>query len=466
MTRVPFVRGLGAGALLLLFATITASAQTSLTVYNDGRVLVRRVFPVALPAGVSELKLSVGAIAPGSVLALDSGVVVVESRYDATVDEAGAVRRAVGRRLVFQLDRKASDTVSALLLGVDPERYKLNDSTISFVRPGIIRLPADLVTTDPVLTLKVRTAKARQQLTLAYFTQGTSWEASYQVIVATTGATSARVQGAAVVTNQPLRVDSAEIQLVAGDVGRANSRAGAMPMAYARNKGTAMVAMAAESPGEQRVGDVHVYTLPGRWSLQPGIVSTIALFDPIQVAVERQYVVEGDLPYWGVVLPHGDESEVPVNVRYSLSRPKGTEFGDRPLPAGVARLFIPDSAGRLQLVGEANVPHSAGGKDARMDAGTAFDITARRVQTAYVTRRDSTRAGIVRSGATASYSVTLSNAGDTEATVMVKEERGGEWSVVSSSVPAEKVSSTVTRFKVKVPAHGDALLTYRISMLW
>ena len=39
-------------------------------------------------------------------------------------------------------------------------------------------------------------------------------------------------------------------------------------------------------------------------------------------------------------------------------------------------------------------------------------------------------------------------------TVVVQEERAGEWSVVSSSVPAEKVSSTVTRFRVRVPAPG------------
>ena len=35
--------------------------------------------------------------------------------------------------------------------------------------------------------------------------------------------------------------------------------------------------------------------------------------------------------------------------------------------------------------------------------------------------------------------------------------------MLQSSVPAEKVSSTITRFRVKVPASGEATLTYRVA---
>ena len=78
------------------------------------------------------------------------------------------------------------------------------------------------------------------------------------------------------------------------------------------------------------------------------------------------------------------------------------------------------------------------------------------MQTSYVTRRDSTKAYGIRTLATADYRVTLRNATDSAVTVDVIEERGGEWTVVSSSVPAEKLSSTLTRFRVKVPARGEA----------
>jgi hypothetical protein len=116
-------------------------------------------------------------------------------------------------------------------------------------------------------------------------------------------------------------------------------------------------------------------------------------------------------------------------------------------------------------VGEASLDHTPAGEDLRLSAGTAFDLTARRVQTTYVTKRDSTKAGW-RTLATADYRVTVANAGDSAVSVDVREERAGEWSVISSSVPAEKVSSTITRFRVKVPARGQTVLTYRVRAVW
>jgi hypothetical protein len=62
--------------------------------------------------------------------------------------------------------------------------------------------------------------------------------------------------------------------------------------------------------------------------------------------------------------------------------------------------------------------------------------------------------------------VTIRNATDTAASVEVREERAGEWSVLDSSVPPEKLSSTVSRFRVKVPARGEAVLTYRVRVIW
>jgi hypothetical protein len=110
--------------------------------------------------------------------------------------------------------------------------------------------------------------------------------------------------------------------------------------------------------------------------------------------------------------------------------------------------------------------HTAPGHDLELADGTAFDLTARRVQTSYETRREGVPNGTQRTIATADYRVTLRNETDTAVTVDVLEERAGEWSVLTSSVPADKVSSTVTQFHVPVPAHGDAVLTYRIRAVW
>ena len=438
-----------------------ASAQTSLTIYNDGRVLVRRDIEVAVAKGASNQSVTLGALDPASLFSLDSTVAITRLAYDGAIDEQSALRRSVGKRLVFRIQtEQKTDTVSALVLGVDPLRLQLPDGRVTFTPPGAALYPADVVVAEPTVRLGLESARAQKSLRLGYFTSGASWQASYQIVL---GAKDAKVTGMAVLESQALRVENAEVQLLAGAVGRAEEPApppGPLRRAQAMEAGFAD-AMATQ----QRVGEFHLYSLPGKSTLLPGLTTSVALFGPVAVPYEKSYVVHGLLPYWGILPQRGDEEEAPVEVTYTLKRPRKSGFGDRPLPSGVARMFEQDSASRLQLVGEARLDHTPAGEDLRLSAGTAFDLTARRVQTSYVTRRDSTKAGPLTI-ATADYRVTIANASDSAATVDVMEERAGEWSVVSSSVPAEKLSSTRTRFRVKVPARGEARVTYRLRVVW
>ena len=437
-------------------------AQTSLTIYNDGRVLVRRNVPAQVPKGQSTQRLTLGALDPATIFSLDPDVSLEKVSYDGAVDEASVLRRSVGKRLVFRLS-DPRDTVSALVLGVDPLRLQLPDGRISFSPPGLALYPGDVVVVEPTATLGVRAARAQEQLRLGYFSTGASWQASYQVVL---GKDDARVSGMAVLPSESLRAENAEIHLLAGAVNRAQPPQS--PRSLMRKEAlAAMDAMEARSvAAEQRVGEFHLYSLPGRSTLLPGLTTSVALFDPAQVKYERNYVVHGEVPYWGFLPQMGEETQPPVQVIYTLKRPRKSDFGDRPLPAGVARLYLPDSSGGLQLVGEATTDHTPAGTDLKLDAGNAFDITAKRLQMNYVTRRDSTKARGPYTVAAADYRVTLKNATDSAVIVDVQEERAGEWSVVSSSLPPEKISSTITRFRVRVPARGEATLTYKIRVIW
>lgn len=452
--------------LLTVLSAYPLTAQTSLTIYNDGRVLMRRTLPVAIPRGPSIQRLTLGALDPATIFSLDSSITVSGLSYDGAVDEASALRRSVGKRLVFLLPPSGPtatrDTISALVLGVDPLRLQLPDGRISFSLPGLALYPPDVVVTNPSANLSLRSAQQQDRLRLGYFTGGASWQASYQVVL---GRSEARVTGMGVIASDSLRVEDAEIHLLAGEVSRAQAKT-PPPRPLNRRMELAAAQDASGFAGEQRVGEFHLYTLPGRSTLLPGRTTSVAFFQPAQVKYERSYVVHGDVPFWGFLPQQGEETEPPVEVIYTLTRPRKSDFGDRPLPGGVARVYQPDSANALQLVGEATIEHTPAGSDLRLNAGTAFDITAKRVQTSYITRRDSTKARGVHTVATADYRVTLKNATDSAVTVLVQEERAGEWSVVSSSVPAEKVSSTVTRFRVRVPAAGEAVLTYRIRVIW
>jgi hypothetical protein len=440
--------------------TVLPAQTTSLTIYNDGRVLVRRTLPLSLPKGASTQRLTLGALDPATLFSLDSSVSLERVSYDGAVDEASVLRRSVGKRLVFRLS-DPRDTVSALVLGVDPLRLQLPDGRISFVPPGQPLYPSDMVVAEPTAILSVRSTRGQEQMRLGYFTAGATWQASYQVVL---GREDARVTGMAVLGSESLRAENAEVQLLAGSVSRAQPPGAPRPLMAKESR--MMADAVSEVATEQKVGEFHLYSLPGKSTLLPGLTTSVALFEPAQVKYQKSYVVHGEVPYWGFLPQQGEETEPPVEVIYTLTRPRKTDFGDRPLPGGIGRLYQPDSAGGLQLVGEASLDHTPAGTDLKLNAGTAFDITAKRVQTTYVTRRDSTKARGVHTVATADYRVTLKNATDSAVTVLVQEERAGEWSVVSSSVPAEKASSTVTRFRVRVPARGEAVLTYRLRVIW
>ncbi len=436
------------------FSPLTAQ---SITIYNDGRVLVRRSVTADIPKGESSQKVSLGQVDPSSIFSTDSLITILAASYDGGTDYQSVLRRSIGRKLLF---RSGKDTVSATVLGVDPERYRMADGTVAFSPPGIPLFPEELVVVDPVVNLGLKSSQSRKALPLGYFTGGASWQASYQVLL---GSGTARVTGMAVVGAGTLTLRDAEVQLLAGSVAQAAAtdqfakrRAMAAPMAAREEMAYAT---------EQKVGEFHLYTLPGKVTLLPGITSSTALFEPAGVSYTKGYEVTGNIPYWGGLPQFGDEEEVPVQVTYVLQRPRKTDFGDRPLPGGVARLFEADSGGRLQLVGEAAMDHTPAGEDLRLGAGEAFDLKAKRVQTNYTTKRDST-GGSWRTVATADYRVTVTNAADKPASVDVIEVRGGEWSVVSSSVKPEKLSSTRTRFRIQVPAAGKATLTYRVRVIW
>lgn len=452
--------------LALILPLAPLAAQQSLTIYNDGRVLMRQAFDVAVPAGTSRASVKIGAADPASVFALDPGVGIRHATFDGVPTEETVLRRAVGQPLRFITSTGSrsgvlTDTITATVVSVTPLRFRLADGSIAFSAPGRALYPASLAGGDPTLMLDLTSQSARDRLRLGYFTSGANWSAAYTVVL---DKASARVSGSAALTSDGLAVTGADVQLLAGDVGNAGAGQGPRPM-YARAAAMEMAKQDMAGATEQRVGEFHLYTLSGKQTILPGQTTLVALFEPATAAYDKMFLVRGSVPYWGYLQQTGDEGTVPVEISYTLKRERKTAFGDTPLPAGVARIYQNDDAGQLQLVGAAAVDHTPAGENLRLSAGTAFDLTAKRVQTAYTTRRDSTR-GNWRTVATADYRVTLTNATDSVVTIVVEERRAGEWSIVSSSVPAEKVSSTATRFRVAVPARGDADLTYRIRAVW
>jgi hypothetical protein len=439
-------------------------AQTGLTIYNDGRVLVRRTLPVTVPKGTSEQRVELGTLDPSSLFSLDPDVVISRAVFDGAEDEATVQRRLVGKKVTVDRPKMGGgyETYEVTLLGVDPLRFVMPDGTVAFNNPGgSIRYPAEAVAKSPSALLSLSSANGRKSLPLGWFTSGAAWNASYDVIL---GGREARIAGEAVITSQTFAADDAEIQLLAGSVSR--GAVPAAPMAYRGAREDKVMAMSAASvASEEQAGEFHLYSLPGKATIRPGTTTTVQLFEPASSAYEKRLVLRSQMPWYGYIPQQTEEQVVPVEVSYILKRPLKTPFGDKPLPGGVARIYNPDSEGRLQLIGEANTGHTAAGEDLTLYAGTAFDLTAKRVQTEYTTTPEK-RGTVTRTTALMSFKVTIKNGSDSAQVVDVREERGGEWSIVQSSQPAERLSASAVRFKLTVPARGEATLTYQLKAVW
>ena len=439
--------------------------STSVTIYQDGRILVRRSYPLRVPAGAQSLSIPLDPIDPGSVVSLDSNIAILGASTGPGPDAETALRASVGKLVLFRSGLGLRDTISAVVVGVDPVRVRLPGGEVLFGLPGQPTFPADL-TSAPVSTeLRLQARRATDSFRFGGFAQGGAWNAMYAVVLR--GGTG-QVTGMANFT-VPFDAKDAEVQLLAGQVNQAPAAA---PMAQVRGRVMAAArAFADEASGaaaQQKVGEFHLYTLPGRQQLRLGTQSAVALFEPASAPVTKSYEVRSSIPFYGYWGQTGDEGESPVAVVYTMKRERRTPFGDAPLPQGAVRIFQADSAGRLQLIGEAGVGHTAPGEELRIDAGTAFDLVAKRVQTDYQTGQEPVPGAPrrTRTFVNAAYADTLRNQGDTEATIDVFVERGGEWRVIESSLPAERLSSTRARFRVKVPARGEAVLTYRIRTSW
>jgi hypothetical protein len=445
---------------LLLIGTPLA-AQTSLSIYRDGRVVVRRTLSQPLQQGRNGFTLRVESLDPATLFSPDTAISITSAtvRYPSTSTDALA--RAVGQTLSFV--RAKGDTVRATVVRADPPQFRLSDGRLLLALPGEPLFPAELVRSAPEAQLVVDASRARQRTEIAYVAQGVAWEALYQVIVS---GVRCQVSGTATVTSQAFRADSADVQLVAGSIRRARYK----PVEEYSPGATRVYASSARfdsaAASEESVGEAHVYQLPGRLTIEPGVPVATALFPRSSAPVTQELIVPGVLPWRGWIGPMPEPNRVPVQVWYTIKRAANSAFGGRPLPAGTVQVYQADSVGRVQLIGEAANDHTAPGRDLRVQSGDAFDITAERVQTGYNQERlpAPQRDQQPRQRATASYRVTIANAKSTAVTVDVREARFGTWKIVESSLPAEKLSSTEVRFRVQAPARGEATLTYTVQI--
>lgn len=301
------------------------------------------------------------------------------------------------------------------------------------------------------IDLDLRVGRSVSELDLAFLTSGLSWSAAYAMIVSRDHR-SASIDGYATMTNNSgASYPHALVQLLAGSVHR--SSGGRFEADVLRMAAGAAEQSATQQLGESAFGDYHLYTVSTPLTLQPGESRRIRLLGTTRVAVEKLYTFTHALNHYQAT---PEATSEPVQVSYHVERKDADEFGETPLPGGVVRIYQPDEAGRLQLLGVASIPNTAKYEDLLLPTGRAFEVVGTRTQTDY--RRP--EGGVYESG----WRVDLRNRSESGVTVRVIESLTGEWEVIESSHDPHRLSAGAVRFDVNVPAGSQTVLEFRVRV--
>jgi len=433
----------------------TAQGDVAITIYNNDIALVQDRREVDIPAGRSRQEFpDVSAqIRAETVTLTGAGVGIVEQNFDYDLLSPQALmQEAVGETITLVRTNPATGAEQrerALVLAVNGgvvlrvgDRIEvLRDDGLP-VRVIFDRVPENL-RARPTLSVTVQTEQGgRRPVTLTYLTPGLAWQADY-VALFDEAAGRMDVQGWITLTNNSgTPYTNADVLLVAGSVGgqggqQRSYRRPPPPPGSLRDPGT-------ETADRERLGDFYLYPLPERTTVAHRQVKQVSFLDVRGAAAGRAYEFRNA---W-----LGTQSEAMSTasvLRFSSSREQG--LGDA-LPAGTVRVYQRDARGNPQFVGEAGIGHTPMGSELGLITGLAFDV---KVQPT-VERRERVSAQRWRTH----MRYRLTNAGPAPVTVLVNQAGlYGDTRIVQESQPSERVSADEARWRVNVPANGEAIVT-------
>lgn len=446
-------------ALLAAPAMAQDSAQgdVSVTIYNNNLALVQDVRQMPLPAGISRQEFAdVSAQIRAETVTLGGqGFEIVEQNFDYDLLSPQALmEKAVGQSVTLVRVNPATGAETreaARVLSNNGGTVVQIGNRIEVLRGDGLptrvifdRVPPNL-RARPTLSVTLDAASAgARPLALSYLTPGLSWKADYVTLFDETKGTI-DVQGWITLGNNTgTTFRNADTLLVAGSVGQQNSarprRPGMPPPPPGNRPGT-------ESADRERLGDFYLYPLAARTTIANAQQKQVSFLDVAGAPAERAYYYRNE---W---LETQNEAESADTVlRFTSSREGG--LGDA-LPAGVMRVYMRDSSGQPQFIGENSITHTPMGSEIALKTGEAFDV---KVQPVVVER---TRLGEDRWRTRMRY--TLINARPQPVTVDLLQG-GTQWRwadtrITEESLKSGRRSADEALWKVPVPANGEAVVT-------
>jgi hypothetical protein len=432
----------------------------SLTVYNVGRALVRDSRPITLPAGTVALEFRDIAehVMPETVAIGGEGVKVLEQNYEYDLlSPQTLMGKYLGRDVTLVTEEPGAspgtttrkELVGRLLSIENGTVWRIGDKIVSnppFRELVFGELPENLRERPTLVWLLDSDRAGERRLEATYLTTGVTWKADYVLTLGAGGDVGGFLGWVTLDNTSGASYPDATLQLVAGDVHLApGPRPMPQPMMMAAKAASAEMR-------EETLAEYHLYTLERATTIRDRQQKQVALLEAEGVRAVRRYVVES--PQWWYVQRIGKQKQ-DVRVDVELANRADNHLG-MALPAGVVRLYQRDRRGTAQFVGEDRIEHTPKDELVKVTMGNAFDVIAERRQTDYRKLADNLYED--------AFEITLRNHKESPVTVEVREQVGGDWEMISSSHPFEKLSASGISFSVPVAANGEAKLTYRVRV--
>jgi hypothetical protein len=449
-----------------LKSTSAQRDEVGITIYNQNFGLVREVRTIELPAAansrsllefrdVSE-RIQTETV---SIKSLGGQLRVLEQnyRYD-LLSPQKLLEKYVGKKVkVYRWNEHTGkdDEFEAEVLAVSQGTVLRINGEITYNFPGRIAFPQlpDNLIAKPTLVWMLE-GGGKQKIEVTYLTHNLNWNADY-VFSINENDTLGDITGWVTLNNTTgTAYDNAKLKLVAGDVQRVSrntySTTEAVPDAAPRG--------AASKPQFQEEGffEYHLYTLDRPTTLLNAEQKQVTLLEAQGVKVDKRLIFFGAASYY-----RGHYGQVVSNQKvgvYLDIENKETNHMGMPLPKGTVRVYKADKSGAKQFIGEDNIDHTPRDEKVRIKMGEAFDVVGDRKQTDYKILGTCT--------IESAWEISLRNHKDTPTQVEVYEPAGGDWELVSQSMPSTKKDAHTFTFMPTIAARGEVKITYRVRVKW
>ena len=428
----------------------SAQGDVSVTIYNNNLALVQDARTLNIAAGRSKQEFpDVSAqIRPETVTLSGAGIGIVEQNFDYDLlSPDKLMEKAVGQVITIVRTNPATGAETreqakvlaangGIVLQIGQRIEVLRDDGLP-VRVVFDKVP-DNLRARPTLSVTIDATQGGAIPTrLSYLTPGMGWTSDY-VTLFDEAKNTIDVQGWVTLNNNTgTTFANANTLLVAGNVGGGRNRFGSMGDDSLEAAGT-------ESGPRERLGDYYLYPLPERTTIANAQQKQVSFLDVKGAPARKAYEFNNG---W---LGNNDVPRSAVTaIKFSTSKQGG--LGDQ-LPAGTIRVYMRDSRGDPQFIGENQIGHTPMGSSMSIRTGEAFDVKVKTVVEERIklsNRRWRTK-----------MRYTVTNARPGQVTVdLAQDGLWGDVRIEAQSIPGTRVSADRVEWKVPVPANGSTDVT-------